>query len=189
MNFLRGGIGAMDGNLFELLQVKKEENEVIALVASNEKTEKFGLQLTRKEAKELVVCRNQSLKKYKRVEFGEGILDNVIYAFCDSQYIHSENYLETLQHLQDMFYEFKNETGDKMTDDELLTFMREQFENICYGDLEYLESTCLDRLATAVKSGYRGFQKTGGYGEYEELSEEQRWDNDLYMQVVKELFW
>ncbi len=179
----------MDGKLFELLQVKKEENEVTALVASNEKTGQFGLQLTKEEAKALVVCRNESLKKYKRVEFGEGILDKLIYTFCDSQYLNSGNYLETLERLQDAFYEFKNETGDKMTDDELLTFMKEQFEGVCYGDVEYLESTCLDRLATAVKKGHRGFEQSGGHGEYEELSQEQRWDNDLYMQVAKELFW
>ena len=91
--------------------------------------------------------------------------------------------------LQDIFYCFKNEAEDQLTDDELLSFMREQFEEICMGDTEYLESTCLPRFAAAIRAGYRGYQKSGGNGEYENLSQEARWDKDLYMDVVKELFW
>ena len=37
-----------------------------------------------------------------------------------------------------------------MTDQELLNFMREQFDNVCFGDTGYLEETCLDRLAAGV---------------------------------------
>lgn len=51
-----------------------------------------------------------------------------------------------MEKLQDIFYCFKNEAEDQLTDDELLSFMREQFEEICMGDTEYLESTCLPRL-------------------------------------------
>lgn len=50
-------------------------------MACNEKTETFGLSLTEQEAQELVVCRNESLKKYRRVEFGNGILDKLILHF------------------------------------------------------------------------------------------------------------
>lgn len=179
----------MEENIFELLQIKKEQNELMQLVSFNKNTEKFGLTLTQEDAKALMICRNDSLKKYRRVEFGKGILDKLIYTFCDSQYINQENYLGTLERLQDIFYEFKNEAEDKLTDDELLTFMREQFESVCFGDTEYLEGTCLQRFATAVRAGYTGYQKSGGHNEYEEFDEEQRWDKDLYMDVVKELFW
>lgn len=55
--------------------------------------------------------------------------------------------------------------------------------------LEYLESTCLPRFAYAICSGDRGYVKSGGKGEYEKLSEEQRWDGELFMDVIKELFW
>ena len=135
------------------------------------------------------MCRNASLKKYRRVEFGEGILDKLIFTFCDSQYINQENYREVMEELQDIFYSFKNEAMDLLTDDELLTFMKEQFEEICMGDTEYLESTCLPRFACAIRFGDRGYVKSGGKGEYEKLSEEQRWDGELFMDVIKELFW
>lgn len=76
-----------------------------------------------------------------------------------------------------------------MTDDELLTFMRQQFESVCFGDLDYLEDTCLERFAKAVRGGYQGFTESGGLDEYEALSEEKRWDDELYQSVLRELFW
>ena len=179
----------MENDFFALLQQTKQKGELAALEESNKKTEKFGLSLTREQAGELVICRNESLKKYKRVEFGEGILNKLIFIFCDSQYIDVNNYLETLEKLQDIFYAFKNETQDKMTDDELLTFMREQYEKVCFGDLEYLGTTCLERYAKAVREGYSGYLQSQGQGEYERFSEEERWDSELYYDVLKELFW
>lgn len=62
----------MTNNFHELMQ-KKKEYELTALLAYNEKTEKFGLSLTQEEAKELVASRNESLKEHQRIEFGAGI--------------------------------------------------------------------------------------------------------------------
>ena len=154
----------MNESLLEVLQSRKEKKELSVLMQCNEKTESFGLSLTEEDAHELVLCRNASLKKYRRVEFGEGILDKLIFTFCDSQYINQENYREVMEELQDIFYSFKNEAMDLLTDDELLTFMKEQFEEICMGDTEYLESTCLPRFACAIRSGDRGYVKSGGKG-------------------------
>ena len=78
---------------------------------------------------------------------------------------------------------------DRLTDDELLEFMREQFETVCFGDLEYLKGTCLERFSRAVRGGYDGYRQSQGRGEYEQFSEEQRWDDTLYMRVLKEMFW
>lgn len=180
----------MDNRLYGILRKENEKTELATLESCNQKTmERFGLSLSEKEAKALIACRNESLKKYRRVEFGKGILDKLIFVFCDSQYIYQTNYAEMLMKLQDIFYEFKNEAEDRLTDDELLAFMKEQFEGICYGDLDYLEGTCLKRFAQAVRGGYRGYEQSGGLGEYETLSEENRWDDALYYSVLEELFW
>ena len=77
----------MEDNFFEMILAEKEKKEMAVLMACNEKTETFGLSLTEQEARELVVCRNESLKKYRRVEFGNGILDKLIFTICDYQYI------------------------------------------------------------------------------------------------------
>ncbi|MCB7303247.1 DUF6323 family protein [Bariatricus massiliensis] len=180
----------MDSELYGFLEKEREKTELAVIADYNDKTrERFALSLSEEEAKQLIVSRNASLKKYHRVEFGRGILDKLIYTFCDSQYICQNNYSETLIKLQDIFYEYKNEVQDKVTDDELLMFMKEQFEGVCYGDVEYLEGTCLKRFAQNVRMGYRGYEKSGGKAEYETLSEEKRWDDELYYSVLEELFW
>lgn len=179
----------MEDNIFGALQVKKKQEELVALSSMNHKTERLGLALKEEEMHALIECKDQSLKKYKRVEFGESILQSLIYTFCDSQYISQQNYLESLEKLQDIFYGFKNAAMDRMTDDEVLIFMKEQFEGVCAGDFEYLEGTCMAIFTDAVRGGYDGFKSTGGKGEFSKFDEVKRWDKDLYMQVVKELFW
>ena len=152
-------------------------------------TEKFGLVLSEEEAKLLVQERTDSLKRQRRVEFGEGILPKIIYEFCDSRYISQNHYAETIARLHDTFMLYKNEMLDEITDDEPLHLMKEQFELICYGDLDYLEGTCLDHFAQAVRAGYGGYRSSDGRGEYGKFEEVKRWDYDLYMEVLKELCW
>ena len=52
------------------------------------------------------------------MEFGKGILDKIIFAFCDSDFIYQESYAETIARLQSIFFLFKNESMDELTDDE-----------------------------------------------------------------------
>lgn len=177
----------MAENVFELWKVQSEKEETRCLLACNETTQTFGLSLTAEEAKALVLSRNQSLKKYKRAELGAGILDKLIFTFCDSDYLTSQSYAETLVRLQDIFYRYKNESMDKLSDDELLAFMKDTFERVCFGDVEYLETTCLERFARAVRNGCDGY--LSGEADYELFSEEERWDSELYLEILRELAW
>ena len=115
--------------------------------------------------------------------------------FCDSQFIQSGDYADTLARLQEIFYLYKNESMDELTDRELLEIMKENFEQICYGDLEYLETTCLERFAATVRAGYETeFQKKErdeytlkkSGNEYEKFSEETRWEFELYRIKLEE---
>ena len=170
-----------------LLMAQGQQLEKV--MQTNQYTKQYGLSLSEQDGELLVQERKNNLKAQKRIEFGEGILPKLIFRFCDSPYLFQETYVETIIRLQEIFYLFKNECMDNLTDDELLTFMRQQYESVCYGDLDYLENTCLERFSKAVRGGYRGFTKSGGADEYEELSEETRWDVELYQSVLKELFW
>lgn len=154
---------------------------------TNQRTERFGLTLSEEDAELLLQEKSEILKKERRVELGESILPRLIYAFCDSSFLSQDNYLETLIRLQEIFFLYKNEMQDEVTDEELLNFMREQFEEACYGDLDYLEGTCLAIFAQAIRAGYRGYQETGGRGEYERLDIAPRWDYELYHQALSEM--
>ncbi|WP_138308455.1 MULTISPECIES: DUF6323 family protein [unclassified Clostridium] len=61
------------GTFFMLLQQEKSRRELAEILACNEETARFGLALSQMEAQELAVCRNESLRRWQRVEFGRGI--------------------------------------------------------------------------------------------------------------------
>lgn len=132
----------------ELLSGKNQMQKVIEM---NKKTEIFGLALTEEDAKLLVERRQENLREQQRVEFGEGILSKLIFTFCDSPYIYQENYVETIARLQEIFYLYKNESMDELTDDELLTYMKEAFDEECEGSLEFLEETALEEFARNIR--------------------------------------
>lgn len=131
-----------------------QKQAVDEIVKCNEYTSKFGLTLTHIDALGLIETRSLSLKNYGRIEFGSGVIDKIIKAFCDSPYISIYNYVETLHVLIEMFYFYKNETLDLITDDELIRFMKNAFDGECQGSLELLSGRELDGLARNLCYGY-----------------------------------
>lgn len=171
------------------MQLLQRQNQLAKVLETNRRAECYGLTLSEEEAGLILEERGRALKEQKRVEFGEGILPKIIDEFCDSAYLDQEHYVEILIRLQDIFYLYKNEMMDEITDEELLHFMKEQYEEICFGDLDYLESTCLSNFAQAIRAGYSGFRESDGRNEYGQFDEVTRWDYELYMETLRELCW
>ncbi|HWR19745.1 MAG TPA: DUF6323 family protein [Clostridia bacterium] len=114
---------------------------------------KYNLRLTERDIQALTNARFSSLKETGRVEFGEGVLEKLIYAFCDSPYLEQETYAQTLSELQDAFYYFKNETLDFIADDDLIAFMKLHFDGDCEGDVGYLTGSLLEDLGRLIREG------------------------------------
>lgn len=123
------------------------------LDACNELSIHFGLALTGQQMLRLTEQRFQALKSTGRIEFGEGVLKKLVIAFCDSPYITQSNYEETLSELQDIFYYFKSESGDTLSDDELIEAMKSVFDGKAQGSLEYLAGTALENLCRIIRGG------------------------------------
>lgn len=170
------------------MELASEKAKVSELLDTNAYTGKYGLVLSREDAGRLMAFRKRTLAETKRVEFGRGILPAIIYEFCDSAYIQQSDYAETIARLQEIFFHYKNELMDRLSDEELLHFMKEQFETVCEGDLDYLAGTCLSVFSQAARAGYRGYEATAGKGVYGEFDEVKRWDRELYEEALKELF-
>ena len=132
---------------------KRKQIEITNIKKCNEYTNQYGLILSDSQIINLLERRTETLRKTGRIEFREGIIDKLIKEFCDSPYINQENYAETLYELIDIFYEYKNETMDLITDDELITFMKKSFDEIAKGDLEYLSGTIMYRMRENLLSG------------------------------------
>lgn len=133
------------------------QQAVEEIVSSNEKTINYGLKLTVEEAKILLVTKNQSLKNNGRVEFGGIIIKKIIEAFCDSPYISQYNYVDTIDELINIFYYYKNETLDYISDDELIEIMKNFFDGSCQGSLELLENRELYKVEKNIKNGVKDY--------------------------------
>ncbi len=121
---------------------------------TNAVTGQFGLMFSEEQIAAIVEKRFEALDATGRVEFGRGVTKMLIEAFCDSPFIYQENYEETILELLDSFYYFKNESEDRIPDDELIAIMRRHFDTICQGSLDYLSGTTLEDLCRNTRYGY-----------------------------------
>ncbi|MDU7337520.1 MAG: DUF6323 family protein [Clostridium sp.] len=121
------------------------------ILKCNEISARFGLQLTEQQAVQLVETRAFALKTAGRVEFGGGVIQKLIYAFSDSPYLMNQNYESTLHELVELFYFYKNETEDRISDDELIDYMKKAYDGPCAGSLQLLAGRELYRLAENLR--------------------------------------
>lgn len=100
----------------------------------------------------LVTARFAALEETGRVEFGGGVIEKLEYAFCDSPYVDGENYAAVLGELQSLFYYYKNESAEALSDDELIGEMKRIFDGEAAGDLSALSDN-LDGLCREIRAG------------------------------------
>ena len=140
-----------------ILNIKKKQL-IMNIKKCNELTIKFGVSLSDEVIDRLINKRFEALKNTGRIEFDEGILKKLIEAFCDSPYIMQNNYEETLEELQDIFYFFKGEAMEQISDGELIEFMKRDFDGKCQGSIEYLSGTSLEELCRGTRYGLNGLE-------------------------------
>ena len=147
---MKNSIDLFESNLLD----KKVFNDIIQC---NEITREYGLKLSEKDVKEIIDTRNIALQKSGRIEFNGQIINKIITAFCDSPYISQYNYGETINELVEIFYNYKNETLDYISDDELIEIMKENFDNYCQGSLEILEGRVLYKISENIRYGVKDY--------------------------------
>lgn len=123
---------------------------------SNALSARFGLSLSEQSIAALAQARTETLAQTGRIEFGASVLPDMIESFCDSPYLMQDDYEETLTGLMEAFYVFKNETRDRIADDELFERMRD-----CYdayeGSLDAVSGMTAEALFTGGGSNIRTF--------------------------------
>lgn len=143
----------MDFGLIHFTSGMIQKQAVDEIIICNGSTQSFGLILTQAEAVELVETRTIALSDNGRIEFGGGVIDKIIKEFCDSPYISMYNYVQTLHELIEIFYYYKNETLDLISDDDLIKYMKSYFDGVCHGSLELLSGRELYRLSENLRYG------------------------------------
>lgn len=132
-----------------MLNLKKniEEKEILEL---NEITKDKGLYLSEKDVEDLIVNKAIILKENGRVEVGGTTIRNIIELFYDSSFIDKDNYLESIEELTNIFYKYQQEFYGVLSDEELLIYLKEEFDNIVMGSFTLLESDSLEKLKENV---------------------------------------
>ncbi len=121
------------------------------LESCNPVIERYGLSLSTQDVRALAVGRLEALQTTERIEFGGGVVDDLVLAFASSPYVSQATFVETILELQDLFYEVKNESLEQVPDDELIAKMRSLFDEVAFGDLDYLEEALCEGLGRRVR--------------------------------------
>ena len=147
---------------------------IAEIVECNKITSRYGLILSQADALELVATRSEALSNYGRIEFTGGIINKLVIRFADSPFLSKHNYVTTLNDLIETFYYFKNETLDEISDDELISFMKNYFDHRCQGSIELLQIRELEALARNVRYGISDYENI--YNDDEEVFDEEVYD-------------
>jgi hypothetical protein len=130
------------------LQVARAIRE---LESCNAAIERFGLSLSSRDIQALVAGRLEALHETERVEFGGGVTRDLVLAFAASSHVSQAHFAEQIGQLQDLFYEFKNESLEQVPDDELIGKMRSLFDDVAEGDMEYLAEALFEGLGRRIR--------------------------------------
>ncbi len=152
----------------------QEKARVKSLLECNYFSESYGLALSEQEAYELIAARNLSLKTTARFEFGGAVLQKLIAAFCSSSYVDTKTYAQTLSDLVEVFYTYKGEFSDLLSDDELIDLMAQAFEKYSGGSVEKLSGDLLFDMARNVRAGHDPFYEEEITLDEDELYEQEK---------------
>ena len=142
----------MEENFLDIVN-NRRYIEITNIKKCNEYTSKYGLVLSDNQIDNILERRKEALMQTGRIELREGIIDKLIKEFCDSSYMNQENFAHNLYELIEIFYEYKNETMDLITDDELIRLMKKSFDGIAQGDLKYLSGTVMYKMRENLLKG------------------------------------
>lgn len=153
----------MDNQFMLLPTIFLKQQSAAVIQQCNDFTSRYQLSLTDEEIQQLIEHRREVLQQTGRVEFGGGVLQKIIMEFADSAYLYQQNYAETLMELQECFYYFKNEATENLSDDELIQIMKNYYEEVCQGSIEFLQSTMLENYCRDIRYGTKDYQNMDGY--------------------------
>lgn len=119
-----------------IFPAKNNRGTLSALQNGSQLGARYGLILRPADMELLVQRQEEALRSTRRLEFGSGPYEKLIYAFCDSPYLTQTNYAETLGELCELFYRFKSEFDERLSDDELIAKLARLFNGTCHGSLK-----------------------------------------------------
>ena len=136
----------------DIILFGNDQENINNLINMNEITKDKNLVLSKEEILMLIENKNNTLKDIGRIEVGKSIIDDIVYAFYDSEYIDSDNYFEIINELINIFYMYQDKISDYLIDTEIIEYLRNSFDELG-GSLELLGSVSFEKLNTKIMYG------------------------------------
>ena len=99
------------------------------LIKLNNESINYGLVLSEKDVKNIMKHTNETLTKIGRIETSTSSLEKIIEIVYSSPYTDKENYVENINDMQEIFYYFKSEVLDLISDDEVIEILEKTYED------------------------------------------------------------
>lgn len=143
--------------------MNEQINKILNL---NEETILYGLKLKKEDIMQIIEVRNQVVTGYGRIELGTDVINKLIKSFYNCPFIEQDDYMLTIMELQEVFYYMKNETEDRISDDELIEILKDFFENYCRGSIELLQGREIESFARNQRIIYQQSDFFSGRNEF-----------------------
>lgn len=134
-----------------LLLNERKEGQIEKIMKCNNVSNQYGLVLKKSEVLQIIETQEASLKELERVEFGGDIIEQIIYVFCDSQFISKYEYGESINRIVEIFYCYREELDERMSDEEIIDYMKRAFNGPCQGSYDSLEDGLLWSITNALE--------------------------------------
>ena len=146
----------MNDLILNNLLIKNDKLVVNDILKLNLVTERYGLILTKDDVQKIIKNKKEILNDMKRIEIRDVTIQKIILNFYDSSYIDKYNYADTVSEIIRVFYIYREEFENILTDDEIIKHMKDGFEGICAGSVLFLETNYLSELKENITGDLYG---------------------------------
>ncbi|RDY24325.1 hypothetical protein CHF27_004375 [Romboutsia maritimum] len=115
------------------------ETHMKEILKINHSSRKYGLTLSEENVKEIIDYRNNVLKNQGKVEMDIKPIKQLIKNIYTSPFTNKEYYLDTINHIQEVFYYLKYESQSKISDIEIIEKIND-FYNSSSGDIRTIKN-------------------------------------------------
>ena len=124
-----------------------------SIIKSNDVTSSYGLVLSEIDVDYLIDIKNKVLYDLGMVCVFEDVIEKIIYAFYDSCYIDKDCYVDMLGQLIEVFYFYQSNLYNRISDDEIISYIRDMFDRKCHGEVSFLYGECFLLIKNMLDEG------------------------------------
>lgn len=117
----------MENNILNFIMNELQEFPSKKLMKLNEESINYGLTLTEEDVRQITRNTKEMLKKTGRIETCTDSLEKIIAFLYSSPYTQKDYYVEVISDMEEIFYFFKNQVLDLLSDDEIIEILEKAY--------------------------------------------------------------